>query len=509
MRGKVRKGEILRARLVIVGGEGIGQKFTLGDACTIGRSLQCAVVIQDPDVSREHASITRVDGGFLLQDLGSRNGTSVNGERITGSRLVVPGDHLRFGPRAVLRLTAYDPIEDELVHRHRLETLGRLTAGVAHDLNNMLGAVTASVSFLRQLPAGERGNLDGDECIDDIEAATARAAELAAQLLAMARASPARTELDLSKLCDEVARLVRRTFDRSVQIDTNILEGIHIDGDSAQIQQVVMNLLVNARDAILAADTREDPALIALRLVRKRRRGQAVAELTVEDNGCGMDDETQARVFEPFFSTKHNGTSIGMGLSTLAEAVAAHGGRVSVESTVGKGSRFSVEFPERDDAVSKRTMQHTRAFAPHPDVPSTAGARLLLVDDEAVMQRSLRRILRREGFVVDVCDDGEAALARLRRRPSPDLVVLDLDLPGMRGQEVIRQMRETSITIPVVAISGHQNALEDDPATSRQVSAFLPKPFDPHALFSAVRVALGGFGFSEITRQIERDDLER
>lgn len=465
------------ARLVAVEGAGVGQKWVLRGAARIGRSLDCEVVVADPKVSREHAVVYFDEGDFVLEDLGSANGTMVGGTAVDRAVLRF-GDRFQVGPNQVFLLTVHDPVEEQLLQRQRLETLGRLTAGVAHDLNNMLGAVKASATFLRELH--DKTGPEAAECLADIDRATDRAAEMAAQLLSFARERVAREATNLSSVCLDAVRLARRTFERTITVDATVRPGIFIDGDASQLYQVVMNLLVNARDAV------GHQGQITVTLAGG---AGSLAVLTVTDDGHGMDPGTQERIFEPFFTTKREGVGFGVGLATVRDILTGHGGAIEVDSAVGRGSTFRITLPAirpQDRRFRQRTARNSGGWRKL----AGKGQRVILVDDEIVLQRSLARVLRRSGYEVEPYANGEDALARIDAQPLPDLVVLDLDLPGMRGQDVLRELRRRGMYLPVICISGHRDALDDDEETAREIAAFLPKPFEPDALLRVIEEAL-------------------
>lgn len=475
------------ARLVVLDGVGVGQKVPLQDAMTLGRSLSCDIVVDDAEVSREHCLFRQQpDGTFTVRDLGSRNGTQVNGTKVA-EQVLQFGDKIRLGPRQVYVFTAYDPVEEQLLQRQRLETLGRLTAGVAHDLNNMLGAVTASVAYLRQLSAKEREGSEGQACLEDIESAAQRAATLSGRLLGLARSETQRQVVSLSEVCRDAHRIARRTFERTLEIETSLKPRTFVEGDGAQMLQVVLNLLVNARDAI--ADGRG--STIRLTLDRPPSGdGPPQAIISVQDDGPGIDPAVQHRIFEPFFSAKPSQAGYGVGLSTVKEVVVNHGGKVEVSSAPGRGATFRVVLPALDPASERLEHQTFDRQLDPPTAQRSRNALVLLVDDEPVMQRSLKRVLKRSGFDVEVRADGESALERMGREPTIELLVLDLDLPGINGLETLRRLREQAVRTPVICISGHRDAMDHRSSSELGIHAFLAKPFSTHQLIAVAHQAL-------------------
>ena len=260
------------------------------------------------------------------------------------------GDEIRIG-RVQLAFRRHDPLEEELLNRQRLETLGRLGAGVAHDINNVVGAVLGNVEFLRSL-LQDRGQLDEQvlECVEDVLASLQKASTLTPRLLRIARHEERRhSRIDLSELCRELVKLMRRTFDRAIEIRERIRPQLFIMGDTVALHQVVMNLCLNARDAMLprggTLTLDVSPAPAADDAADGTGDGRRAIVITVADDGSGMDEYTRARVFERFFTTKGKGAGYGIGLSTTRDLVMEHGGRISVASEPGEGSTFTCTFP--------------------------------------------------------------------------------------------------------------------------------------------------------------------
>lgn len=472
---------VANARLIAVSGSRAGCTYQVGGVTTIGRASDCEVVIDNAECSRRHARIESHGGGYCVRDLGSRNGTILNGARIEGEQPLAFGDRLRVGPEDVFLLTHHDPVEDHLLQRQRLETLGRLTAGVAHDLNNLLGAVRASVDFLRALPSDARHGEEANGCLDDISTAASRAADLAGRLLSFAKPTGSHAPANLSEIVDEGVQLARRTFDRAIRLSAEVQPELFVEGDATQLHQVLMNLLVNARDAV------DGHGAIAVSL---ESDGDEVL-LRVRDDGCGMDAATAAHVFEPFHTTKRARTGFGLGLTTVADIVEAHEGRCEVESAPGEGALFTVTLPRASPPphpLDVATLDHLPPGAP----PSTAGIHVAIVDDEPVLRRSLARVFRRAGFALATLERGEELLALFAEPGAsiPDALVLDLDLPGITGEETLRRLRRSGIEIPVVCISGHHDPSRQENVRALGAAAFLAKPFDPAALMAAVVEAI-------------------
>jgi two-component system cell cycle sensor histidine kinase/response regulator CckA len=478
------------ARLIMLEGEQMGRRFLLEDLAVLGRDPSANVVLDHADVSRQHARIRRTERGYVIEDLGSRNGTQVNGIPIQQGQLRF-GDKIHVGPGVLLLFARQDAVEEQILQRQRLEALGRLAAGVAHDFNNMLGAVAASAEYLTGLPQDTPlSHEDVNECVADIQVAARRAGELTRGLLSFARGGrQERVRVDVSSLCLEVAQLVRRTFDRSVRIETAVDRRLTVIGDRVELHQMLMNLCVNARDAM--------PGGGLLRVTSEGALGKQSAErsyalVTVEDQGTGMSAEVERRIFEPFFTTKREGAGFGMGLATVAEIVRRHGGRIEVDSNVGQGTKFRVFLP-----VAERGSGFTPAITDPP--PGASGMRntahsrgkVLLVDDEEVVRRSARRLLRQAGHEVSEVRSGREAIAVFKTTTNwPDVVILDLDMPELSGRETHGFLRQIDPDVKVIIVSGHDDDDARRGALEDGAVSFVRKPYSAETLLSAVDRAI-------------------
>ncbi|MEO0321420.1 MAG: ATP-binding protein [Myxococcota bacterium] len=471
-----------RARLVVLAGDRPGRKLPVESALHLGRSSSSDLHIDDVQASRRHARIDRSSGGyFLLEDLGSRNGTRVNGEPVKGSVALAFGDRIEVGETVVL-FAHHDPLEEQLVERQKLEAIGRLGTGIAHDFNNLLGAITASLDFLGELDGGTR--IDDDDvraCLDDVRHAGDRAAELTRRLLGFARRTHRRpASVNLSRLVDELHGLLSRTFDRAIAIELDAAPAVRVLGDRGQLHQLLMNLAINARDAMAEGGT--------LRLVLRHateadlaalpyRDRDAYVLLEVHDTGVGMDEETRKRIFEPFFTTKSPEGGAGLGLATVYEVIDTHGGHVQVESAKGAGTTFRIWLPTgtREEGVTTDTADHVVHLMRWD---RTHTLRVLLVDDEALMRRSARRLLVQFGHSVDEASDGLEALERFRNStPPPDAVVLDINMPRLGGVETFERLRALDATLPVIFASGYLEPDLERRLLEAGALAVLEKPF--------------------------------
>jgi PAS domain S-box-containing protein len=365
----------------------------------------------------------------------------------------------------------------------RLDSLGVLAGGVAHDFNNLLTAVLGNAELLeRQLTEPALRAMAGS-----IVDASQRAAGLTAQMLAYAgrRELGPRASIDLGVLIADLHALLAATLSKKAQVTLALEPDSFVLGNRATLTQVLMNLLTNASDALGDA-----PGTIA---IRTRRLSEPDARwitalgakvgpgdwilLEVSDSGAGMEAAVQARIFEPFFSTKAAGH--GLGLAACIGIVSSHGGAILVESEKGRGSVFSVLLPAAAPRVS--------------EVASACGAqrpalkKVLLVDDEPLVRAHLRHAFQSAGYEVEEAESGQAALAAFARN-RPGLVVLDMTMPDLSGIEVLQRIRALNTEVPVILASGYHDAVLDSQALGFQ--AFLAKPYTLAELFLAVERAL-------------------
>lgn len=477
---------------MVLSGSDAGRRFIIKDRASMGRS-ECTILLFDDEVSRRHAEIEwSGPRGYLIRDLASRNGTYVNGQPIDQCQLNF-GDELLIGG-VQLAFRQHDPLEEELLSRQRLETLGRLGAGVAHDFNNVIGAVLGNVEFLRSLMQ-DRGVLDDEahECLTDILDALHRAATLTPRLLRVARHEERRhSRLDMSELCREIVKLMRRTFDRTIAVDDRIGDGLHVNGDTVSLHQIVMNLCLNARDAMLPRGGRltlEVRAGVGEEAVENGRfAGRRMIVISVSDTGCGMDEHTRSRVFERFFTTKGKGAGYGIGLSTTRDLVLEHGGRIDIESELGAGSVFRVLLPAATEDRQTRRVQSTPEIAPEV-LMRARGLRgmVMVVDDEEMIHRMLSRSLHKAGYeVVNVLDGTEVVERFGQARPRPDLVLLDIDMPKTSGEEAQRALRAAYPDVRIVVLTGHADVARERTLLSEGALGVLHKPVHVESLLAEI-----------------------
>jgi signal transduction histidine kinase/ActR/RegA family two-component response regulator len=373
---------------------------------------------------------------------------------------------------AILRdTTERRRLESQLRESQKMDAIGRLAGGIAHDFNNLLTVIHGNAELLID------DDLDSDvsaELIQDIRCASDRAAGLVRQLLTFGRRQPARPEVvDLNLIVNEMAGLLRRVLGEHVCISTNLAPSpVRARADRSQLEQVVMNLAVNARDAMPNGGT-----LTITTSCIQEGAGEKLARLLVADTGTGMTPEVRARIFEPFFTTKGPAKGTGLGLATVYGIVKQNGGQIGVDSAPGVGSAFRAEFPWCDDPPGSSSSLCLPISQPARNPQVGCGRSILLCEDEPAVRKMARAALEGCGYSVTEADCAEAALEHIEAGISIDLLVTDLTMPGIGGRELAARVRTERPEVGVVFISGYApdaSWLDDVPG-----AVFLPKPFTP------------------------------
>ncbi len=363
----------------------------------------------------------------------------------------------------------------------KLESLGRLAAGVAHDFNNLLGVIVGNASIINLIRPDDAELRDS---VEQIRTASRRATELTQQILTFAGRGRFRPELlQLNAVVEEAAGLCRTMLARTIQIDLQLAEDLPVVlGDATQIHQIIMNLIVNAGDALST-----QPGTIALTTRRifvsyhPTLAQDYYVELVVHDTGIGMDASTRERVFEPFFTTKPTGN--GLGLAAVRGIVQQHHGHINVQSTVGVGTTFTLLLPEHAARPEQTDTPTGNVVTPTISVSGHA----LVVDDHPAMRATVAALLMRFGYTVIEAADGTAAIAQITAHAALlALLVLDISLPDISGVEVHAQARVLAPQLPIILMSGYTTIdiaalLDTDTRTH-----FLAKPFTPDQLAQTI-----------------------
>ena len=388
------------------------------------------------------------------------------------------------GAIALLRdVTQKRSLEQLLVHSQKMEAVGQLAGGVAHDFNNLLAVIEGS----GEMALEELTDHAAREDVVDMVTAAKRAASLTRQLLAFSRREAARPEpIQLASVVRSVEKMLRRLIGEHITLLTKLQDVSPVMADSNQLEQVLINLCANARDAMpeggtlrieLHALSADDPSAIP---------GMDSVVLAVSDTGTGMDSEVMKRIFEPFFTTKEIGKGTGLGLSMVYGIVTQNGGQISVESSVGRGTTFTITFPVT-------SLDQTQAHSsPAPRHGAVTGGTILLVEDDPSVRHITARILRRHGYIVVEAGKPSEARAISEAGDDIDLLLTDLVMPEMTGVKLADELTLARPGLRVLYMTGYAgaalNAAQSDLLDPEE--RIIQKPFTSDALLDRVRAAL-------------------
>jgi PAS domain S-box-containing protein len=381
-------------------------------------------------------------------------------------------------------------LEDQFRQSQKMEAVGRLAGGIAHDFNNLLMVVSGYTEvLLDQLTVGHPLHSK----VEAIQQASDRATTLTRQLLAFSRKQLLELKvIDVNAIVEDMERLLRPLIGENIELSTNLSPAVGCTrADAGQLEQVIMNLVVNAKDAMpnggkicirTASVTLDDSYRPENTFIKQ---GPYVM-ISVSDSGQGMDRETQARIFEPFFTTKEKGKGTGLGLSTVYGIIKQSGGYVFVQSELGRGTVFTIYFPRVDEPTEARGVT--------PSTLAAAGGSetILLVEDEESVRQLVRETLEARGYRVLEAANGNAALAISASHPDPiHLVITDVVMPGLNGHDLIQQLLPARPTAKVLYLSGYAEDAVGAPSDPATPKAFLQKPFTLQNLSRKVREVLG------------------
>ncbi|MGD9251637.1 MAG: response regulator [Desulfobacterales bacterium] len=401
---------------------------------------------------------------------------------------VILVQRIRYMMRAVQTMNDQKRLQKELQQAQKLEAVATLAGGVAHDFNNLLQAILGSAELLRM---DRLKDAPGISELEDIIAAVERGGKLVRQLLTYSRKiRSVKRPIRLNHRVKEVHQLLQRTLPKMIAMELHLADDLHhVNADAVQMEQVLMNLAINAKDAMpeggkLVIETANvdrwdkdegpPPQLV-------RREG---VQLSIVDTGKGMSGDTREHIFEPFFSTKAPGKGTGLGLSMVHGIVRNHDGQITCRSTPGEGTRFDIYLPAVDE-LPRETRRSAKAAR------LEGHETLLLVDDDEVIRRASQKRLEKAGYKVLTASDGEKALEIYGARAGEiDLVLLDLIMPGIGGVKCLETMLKIDPRIRFVIISGHIEGELDLKKITSKTPARLRKPFGQERLLTTVREAL-------------------
>ncbi|MBV8732370.1 MAG: response regulator, partial [Acidobacteriia bacterium] len=384
-------------------------------------------------------------------------------------------------------VTQRKELERHLLQKDKLESLGLLAGGIAHDFNNLLVGILGNASLALETITS---NNPARPMLKDVMMAAETAANLTRQLLAYAGKGRFLTEpIDLSDLVQQIAVLLQTSIPKNVQLRLELTDHLPcVEADLAQMQQVIMNLVLNGAEAIADAQgtvlittgvQQVDEDYIATVLVPAQITPGDYVCLQVHDTGSGMTQETMDRIFDPFFTTKVTGR--GLGLAAVLGIVRGHKGAIKVYSTLGQGTTFKLLFPA--------TEQRSEATTTHVPITSPAVSEtVLVVDDEDIVRRSAKAMLERHGFTVVLAENGKEAVELYRVLADKiDLVLLDMTMPVMGGEETFRQLKTIRPDVRVILSSGYNEVEAVRRFAGKGLAGFLQKPYSAMTLVEKVR----------------------
>jgi PAS domain S-box-containing protein len=387
--------------------------------------------------------------------------------------------------RTVARdITEKKRLEARVIHAQRIDSIGNLAGGISHDFNNILTSILGSTAIMKRKM---KRTDPWYHFAEIIETAARRGAALTRQLLTFARKSAVHFRpVVVNDIVEETLRLFERSIDKTIRIvHTPPSEFCLINGDDGQIQQALLNILINARDAMpdggtvtIHSTTQTVPERLAPPGVEVRPGPYVTISIT--DTGAGMDAATQQRIFEPFFTTKPQGKGTGLGLAVVYGVVNSHAGFVTVQSAPGAGSTFTLHFPMLSGAEGYR--RPTR----HPRLPRGT-ERLLLVDDEPAVSETIGNMLTSLGYEVSVVDSGRKAVTLIRKKEPFDAVILDLNMPKMSGKQTFAKLREINPDVRIIISTGYTDQAETIAELRDAAEAFLQKPYQLEELSRTLR----------------------
>lgn len=388
-------------------------------------------------------------------------------------------------------ITEKKKIEAQFLRAQRMESIGTLAGGIAHDLNNMLQPIMMSLQLLKvQFPDNKSHDL-----LEIVETSAKRGADLIRQVLSFAKGMEGEhAVLQVRHIISEIVRILKETFPKSIQIQTDVLKELWtISGDPTQLHQVFMNLCVNARDAMPSGGTLSitvknlfiDENYAQMNI--DARAGPYIA-ITVSDSGTGIPPKILERIFEPFFTTKEPGKGTGLGLSTSYGIVKGHGGFIHVYSEVGKGTRFKIYLPAFETAETK-----VLGDKKIKELLTGHGELILVIDDEPAIRDITSTTLQRYGYRAITANDGADGVALyVHNKVEIKAVIVDMVMPIMDGRATIRALRKIDPDVKIVAVSGLKDDEEHVQAARVDANTFLSKPYTAETLLKTLHELLRG-----------------
>ena len=442
----------------------------------IGKPMSLLV---PPELSHEESDIIeRIRGGGHVNHFETTR-VCKDGRQIDVSLTISPirdaGGRIVGASHIARDISERKEFEEQMRQAQKLESLGVLAGGLAHDFNNLLTGVVGNASLvLEEIPGDHPAHARVIEIIN----ASERAAVLVKQMLAYAgKGRFVVQQLDLSRQISEIVPLIRASLGPGAVLDLHLAPELPmIEADPAQIQQLIMNLSINAGEAVGSAAGK-----ISITTAARESDSERQVVLEVSDTGCGMDEDTKARIFDPFFTTKFTGR--GLGLAAVLGIIRAHRGSISVESSPGNGSTFTVVLPACE------SLDLPEQGEPESDLRGYGA--ILVVDDEELVRNMARFSLQRYGYTVETARDGHNALEIFRARPQDfDAVLLDLTMPVMNGEDALREFQQVRPNVPIILSSGFSEVEALKRFADSGIAGFVQKPYTATTLARKLKQAL-------------------
>ncbi|MGB6318376.1 MAG: ATP-binding protein, partial [Litorimonas sp.] len=454
----------------------------------------------------EGPTVRKMLAGKSVADMAELGAIDV---RLSGEQTVPVALYIVPDPVVPERLWAYlvdisarKSLEEQVRQSQKMQAIGQLTAGVAHDFNNLLTAIRLNTDeLLQRHPVGDPSYPE----LQNINATGARAAALVKKLLAFSRQQTRRAErIDVSEALSDMYLTLKQTLGGQAKLELNHARDLpNVMVDRSQFDNVVMNLCVNARDA-MEAQGGGTITIASERISRASVTDQALAtalldfptddvvRISVADTGTGMTDAVKAKIFEPFFTTKEQGKGTGLGLATVYGIIQQSGGHLSVDSELGRGTTFNIYLPAAPDAPPELLAKPDPAPAERKPADLAGQGNILFVEDEAAVRVIAAKSLRKRGYQVTEAEDGEEALEILEDATEPfDLLLSDVVMPGLDGPGLLREGRALLGDARIVFISGYAEEKFSDLLAEEPDVTFLPKPFTLAELAEKVKSEIG------------------
>jgi PAS domain S-box-containing protein len=460
------------------------------------RSLSYEGIIEPEDRKAVRANIARAlergEAFELTYRIRTREG-EVKWVWERGRAVPVPDSRVRYQDGFITDITEQKMLENQIVQSQRLESIGTLAGGIAHDLNN----VFAPIMMAGDLLIGKAHDDESGQLLATIAASARRGASLVRQILLFARGMEGRRiAVEPATLFAEARAFLESTLPKSIRIDTDVAAGVPaISGDPAQLHQLLLNLSLNARDAMPSGGRLAFTAVaVSVSPSAPRPHPDAVpgdfVRIDVSDTGSGIPDILKSRIFDPFFTTKGVGRGTGLGLSTAHAIVKAHCGFITFVSAQGAGTTFSVFLPTAAAGLS-RPAREEYAKGDGGPLPRSNGEHVLVVDDEESVRHIMQNTLEAFGYRVTTASDGSEAIAVIRNSPEKfDLAVVDIQMPGLDGGQTIVALRHIRPSLAIVGSSGMATSQNRELMEAKGVRHFLDKPFSVETMIRTVHAAI-------------------